>query len=478
MSQSLETDYCIIGAGAVGLAFADELLARDPDVDIVIIDRHGKPGGHWNDAYPFVALHQPSQFYGVNSLQLGSGRVDGAGYNKGYYELASGPEVSAYFDRVMQQVLLPSGRVRYFPMSEFHWPETGVGEAAFTALLSGETRAVRWRKRLVDGTHYGTSVPSTHKPRFDVAGGVRFMPPNGLPALWKTPGDMPAHYVIVGAGKTAMDAGVWLLNSGADPDRISWVCPRTSWLLNRHCTQPGLEFFEGTMGGQMALMNGLAEASDVDDLFRRLEEGGFMLRIHEDVWPTMFHYATMSLGEVEMLRTIGDVIRMGRVTALEPGRIVLEQGVREVPENTLFIDCTATAVTMRDVVPMYQGDRITLQMSRIPQPAFCAALTAFVETAFDDDVTRNRLNMPIPLPDSPAQYPAACLGNMINQRNWMQDPKIRDWMAEARLDGFGKTAAMIDPGDKAKLGLLMQMRDAAMRAAANIPKLMQQAEAA
>jgi hypothetical protein len=57
---------------------------------ITIVDRHGKPGGYWNDAYSFVALHQPSAFYGVNSLQLGSGLKDDHGLNAGVYELPLG----------------------------------------------------------------------------------------------------------------------------------------------------------------------------------------------------------------------------------------------------------------------------------------------------------------------------------------------------------------------------------------------------
>jgi cation diffusion facilitator CzcD-associated flavoprotein CzcO len=55
------------------------------DAHITIIDRHAKPGGHWNDAYPFVALHQPSAFYGVNSLELGTHRKDSFGVNQGRY---------------------------------------------------------------------------------------------------------------------------------------------------------------------------------------------------------------------------------------------------------------------------------------------------------------------------------------------------------------------------------------------------------
>ena len=114
--EQIDTDYLVIGSGTAGLAFADTLLAES-DAHITIVDRHGKPGGHWNDAYPFVTLHQPSSFYGVNSMELGSGRKDTHGLNAGLYELASGPEISGYFDRVMNQRLLPSGRVNYHPLS-------------------------------------------------------------------------------------------------------------------------------------------------------------------------------------------------------------------------------------------------------------------------------------------------------------------------------------------------------------------------
>ena len=66
MTKNFETDYLIIGAGAAAMAFADELLTNS-DARILMVDRRDKPGGHWNDAYPFVRLHQPSAFYGVNS---------------------------------------------------------------------------------------------------------------------------------------------------------------------------------------------------------------------------------------------------------------------------------------------------------------------------------------------------------------------------------------------------------------------------
>ena len=55
----------------------------------------------------------------MNSRPLGSDTIDRTGLNEGLYELAGGAEVCAYFDAVMQQQLLPTGRVSYFPMSEY-----------------------------------------------------------------------------------------------------------------------------------------------------------------------------------------------------------------------------------------------------------------------------------------------------------------------------------------------------------------------
>ena len=81
---------------------------------MIMVDRHHMPGGHWNDAYSFVRLHQPAAFYGVGSRPLGTNRIDETGFNKGYYELPSGADVLSYYGRLMQERFLPSGRVHIF----------------------------------------------------------------------------------------------------------------------------------------------------------------------------------------------------------------------------------------------------------------------------------------------------------------------------------------------------------------------------
>jgi cation diffusion facilitator CzcD-associated flavoprotein CzcO len=98
---TIETDYLIIGAGASALAFADALLS-EADVEVVIVDRRSRPGGHWNDAYSFVRLHQPSASYGVNSRALGNDSIDRTGPNAGFYERASGVEICDYFSQVIE----------------------------------------------------------------------------------------------------------------------------------------------------------------------------------------------------------------------------------------------------------------------------------------------------------------------------------------------------------------------------------------
>ncbi|HQD66341.1 MAG TPA: NAD(P)-binding protein, partial [Casimicrobium huifangae] len=312
--STLETDYLIIGAGAAGLAFADTLLTESPDTHITIVDLRSQVGGHWNDAYPFVALHQPSSFYGVNSLELGTGRKYASGVNAGMYEMATGTQVTAYFQRVMEEQLLPSGRVVYRPMSRF------VDGNRIVSLLSGAETPLTIRRKVVDATRFSPRVPATEAPPFKVAMSVRVCTPTGLAHLWLSARDgagRPDHYCIVGAGKTGMDTGVWLLDQGVPPEQISWVMPRDSWIVNRVTTQNGPEFFDEAIGGAVRQLQALAEASSVDDLFLRLEAAGQMLRLDPQVMPRMCHFATISEGELAQLRRIPHIIRKGRVQAVD-----------------------------------------------------------------------------------------------------------------------------------------------------------------
>ncbi|MEH6557250.1 MAG: NAD(P)/FAD-dependent oxidoreductase [Oceanicoccus sp.] len=461
--KKLQADYLVVGSGAVGMSFVDTLL-DESDATVIIVDNHHQPGGHWNDAYPFVRLHQPSHFYGVSSTPLGSHHIDQSGSNAGYYELASGNEVQSYFEQIMRQRFLPSGRVQYFPMAEYD------GDGQFHNVMSGQTYSVAVNKRVVDSTYFKTSVPSRHIRNYSVANQVDCIPPNQLPLL----AAQYDHFCILGAGKTAMDAGVWLLDQGTAPDRISWVCPRQSWLMNRKVTQASVEFFEESVGGFANQMEAIASASSTDDLFDRLEACGFMLRIDTDQRPTMFHFATISVGEVDQLKRISRVIAEGHVKDIEAGTLTMNNGKKiDMQDNTLYIDCTASAVDFKvsKSRPIFEQNLITIQGLRIPNPCLSAAICAYVESHYDDDENKNRLCPPVSLPDNQQSWLATTLGNMMNQATWSGEPKLTTWISNNRLDAFSAVISDTDLTVPENKAIMEKLGSNLMPAISNLQKL-------
>jgi hypothetical protein len=428
------------------MAFADAIVA-ETNATLVMVDRHHAPGGHWNDAYPFVRLHQPATYYGVNSLPLGAGGKDTAGLNRGHHELASGAEVCGYYDRVMQHRLLASGRVQYFPLSEYR------GDGRFVSLASGNEYAVRARK-IVDATYTNTEIPSTRKPPFSVEPGVRFIPVNGLARL--QPGQR-SRYVIIGAGKTAMDACLWLLQRGVDPGDIRWVRPRDAWLTDRATVQPddGL----GPALQSVALqMEAAAKAETPSELIDRLAASGVLLRIDDEVRPTMYRCATVSQAELTELRRIRNVVRMGHVRAVEADRIVLEHGVVPTDGDCVHVDCAANGLQKREKKAVFAADTITLQTIRTCQPTFSSALIGHVEATYGDTAEKNILCTPIPYPVSEADWIRMSVANMTNQMAWVQKPELTAWIDQSRLNLLrGMLRAMESPSPEL-LQTVMQLR--------------------
>lgn len=432
-----EADYLVVGSGAMGMAFADVILA-ETDASIVIVDRHAKPGGHWNDAYPYVRLHQPSAFYGVNSRQLGSNTRDETGLNAGLFELASGPEVVSYFDQVMNQDFLPSGRVQYYPMSDFEEFDDGV--ATFRSLVSGKHTEIRANK-VVNATYMNVKVPSQCEPVYAVADSVRCGPPNELPTL-----EGPAEaYVVVGAGKTGADAVLWLLANGVEPNDIRWIMPRDSWYLDRASIQPDNVAFSRSF-------ETIAHSTSVADLFARAEANGQLLRLDQTVEPTMYRCNTLTKAEMDELRRLprNNVIRLGRVQAIEADRIVLDDGEVSTSTDTFHIDCTADGLATRPAVPVFDGQTLTLQTVRHCQQVFSAAFIAHVEASYSDEAAKNELCTVVPHPDTHMDWLRTGLQALGNAARWGADAELMTWMTNARLDGFSspEAAAATTPADR------------------------------
>ena len=298
-----------------------------------------------------------------------------------------------------------------------------------------------------------------------------------------TPNELPRRasnyrrFTIVGGGKTAMDAGVWLLDHGADPDSIRWIVSRDSWLINRASTQRGPEFFFPVIGGVADQMEASAAATSPEDLFERLERKGVMLRIDPSVTPSMFHYATISEGEVSQLRRINNVIRQGHVARLEADQIVMRNGETvSADPDTLYIDCTATAVDFSSgTKPVFEQDRITIQSIYSPLVTMSASLIGYVEANYQTDEEKNQLCSPNILADTPAQWMQSFAGNLMRQYVWSQDKELNSWLNKNRLCPFGKGIDSSVKEDPEKAAVLNRINEAAMPAAQNLQKLISEA---
>lgn len=429
----VETDYLVVGAGAAGMAFTDALLTHS-DATVTIVDRRHAPGGHWVDAYPFVRLHQPSAFYGVASVPLGKDGIEPSGLNAGFYEMAGADELRAYYLDVMQRHFLPGGRVRFLPCTEYAGTEGG--SHRLVSRLTGATQDVRVRRKLVDTTYVEGSIPATGTPPFDVAPGVRLVPAGGVARIERE----ARRFCIIGAGKTAADTCVWLLNQGVPPHAIRWIKPRESWWLNRRYHQPHAllpDFYAGS-GLQMQAM---ADASSIEDLFARLESDGFFLRVDRSVPATMLRGAIVSEAEVDLLRGIEDVVRLGRVRSITRDRIVLDEGEVPTDETTVHVHCAAEGLRRPPLRPIFEEDRVTVQPCYWGFASLQFALLGAVECLVGSDDERNHLCRPITYWDRDTDYVSAFLALLAGDRARAEYPALAAWAKDTRLNplaGLGR----------------------------------------
>ena len=138
-----------------------------------------------------------------------------------------------------------------------------------------------------------------------------------------------------------------------------------------------------------------------------------------------------------MLRAIKDVVRKGFVRRIAREAIVLDGGTVPSAADALYIDCTGRAFTARPTVPVFDGDRITIQLVRAGLTCLSAAFVAHVEATYRDQAEKNELCTPIALPSTDVDWLRWTLGDLRNARRWGADKELRRWVQEHRLSGAG-----------------------------------------
>lgn len=458
VGAQIEVDYLIVGAGAAGMAIADELLTHT-DTTLAIVDRRAAPGGHWREAYPFVRLHQPSTYYGVTSTPMGNDAIDTVGTNKGFYELAGADEICAYYDRVMSTRMLPTGRVHYFPNADHR------GDGTFVSRLSGASHSLAIRNKLVDARYVEGRFPASCPPPFEVASGVRCIPAGEIATIEEA----PERYVIVGAGKTALDVCVFLLERGVAPDQIQWIKSREARWLNRRFQQSHTLLPDMYRGSAMQIV-AMAQASSIDDLFARLEAEEVFLRVDPTVPATALRGAVVSEAELSLLRQIEDVVRLGHVERIDRDAIVLAEGRVPTTTDTLHVHCAARGLPKTEHRPIFEPGRITMQPVQWSFACFQLALLGAVEAMLPDDETKNRLCSPIAYWDSDEDYLRAFLRTMAIDRGAMDHPALQAWMRSTRLNPASGLGPYLEHPDVVRAR--SEVKEHAPAAAKNLMRLL------
>jgi hypothetical protein len=199
------------------------------------------------------------------------------------------------------------------------------------------------------------------------------------------------------------------------------------------------------------------------------------MRFDRDVEPRAYRAAVVSRGELDLLRQIKDVIRLGHVNTIEPNRIVLDDGTVEADPDTLYIDCSATGINQPpENAAIFQPGVINLLLTRQIQPVFSASLNALIESRFDDDDEKNSMCQVVPYPSVPLDWLKMWQVTMANAGQWAQRPEIAKWISRSRLDAIGAARRGVDPADPRIQALSRVFKETLVLAVFKIPQLLAQ----
>ena len=379
------------------MSFVDTILSEDPKATLIVVDRNDKPGGHWVHAYPFCRLHQGSCHYGVNSMTLGENLNRKGNERWDIHDRATGQEVLDYYQRVREN-FEATGRVTCFFGAEYQTFDAPTGfHIVATAAADDDDDTtnnkndvdggtvlleVRCRRKLVT-VETNIKVPSMRGPTVPVHEAASFVSVNALPASIRS--GKFRNYVVFGCGKTGADAVVHLIrDGGVDPSRITWIVSRDAWYILRDSHEDCLPTVD-------RYLEPMVRCGSVHDVYLDWEANGIVGRLDKSILPEVFKGPIVTVAELEMMRSVGRIVRKGRAKAIERDTIVFagddggDDSIGYDPDNTLLVDCMVDGFYGFDIPTDYrifEPGRIRLgPLLYFWNTSFSAAHIAFVECA-------------------------------------------------------------------------------------------------
>ena len=114
--------------------------------------------------------------------------------------------------------------------------------------------------------------------------------------------------------------------------------------------------------------------------------------------------------------------------------------------------------------PIFEPGHLTLQTVRTCQQVFSAAFIAHVEAAYDDDETKNEICKVVPHPNDTLDWVRTTMDNALNSIRWNSDPDLKEWLSNARLDGFSRAKRDVarGPGQQELVARIMEATPVAL----------------
>jgi hypothetical protein len=222
--------------------------------------------------------------------------------------------------------------------------------------------------------------------QFPVDSGIRVMTPNQIFEDFfqrKSRGNIYRKYVVLGAGKTAMDTIVFMQRTmKVSPDDIAWVIPNDVWMLR-------LEGNGNPWCWPVKLLE--CEGNEVEASLE-LEKEGKLDRLDKSIMPTRFRFPVIPADELKLLRKIKNVIRRGRATSLrkDGDKAIVEFG-EDHPvwtafapaDNCVFIHATSPGpFNGKNINDVFDDDRrMTLNLLTAPPISSSMSTIARIEAA-------------------------------------------------------------------------------------------------
>lgn len=151
-----------------------------------------------------------------------------------------------------------------------------------------------------------------------------------------------------------------------------------------------------TLASSVDFVEILLKESSLRAVYEGLEARGLVGRLDQTISPTVFRGALVTAGEMQQLREVEKVVRLGRVKAVHAQHVEMERGQLRLETDTLLVDCTASGLGgCHGSYHVFSPHHIRLSMSlALFNTSHSSSCIAHLEATFESDAEKNAISDP------------------------------------------------------------------------------------